>query len=673
MSPAAAMSRFLDSLNPEQREAVEATEGPVLVLAGAGTGKTRVITTRIAHLLSNGVAPQSILAVTFTNKAAKEMQQRVAKMVGDLAASELTICTFHSFCVRLLRRHASKVGQSEKFTICDSGDQQVTVRNALRELRVGDAVVKPAMAQSQISLWKNQLVTVEEAISRAGDDELEQLLAATYKRYEEALRRSRVLDFDDLLLFALKLLREHADVRQSLQQHFRYLMVDEYQDTNGPQYELLRQLVCEERNICVVGDDDQSIYGWRGADVRKILGFEDDFPGAKVVRLETNYRSTPEILGAANALIKNNISRHPKELRAFEDIGVPVNWLPLFDELHEASFIVMEMKMAVESGEANWSDFAILVRTQAQPRAFEAEMRRHKVPYTLRGSQSFFDRKEVRDVMAYLKLMVNPSDEVSLLRVINVPPRGVGKTTIDKAVAVATERGVSVNEVFDDADLPAKAQQSVRDFLSNLASLAMKLDHGASLPDTVRELLERMSYRSEIERCYDDAQMQEVRWNGVQEVVDFASNYARTQKKPTLSGFLEELMLSNEEKDDEEEENKQEVTLMTLHAAKGLEFPRVYLVGFEEGTLPHKRSAMEDSVEEERRLAYVGYTRARRVLTVSWAEQRTKFGKPSRCHTSRFYYETVGETPPDGWYATGTEPLPKVKKKAKGRRRGAAR
>ncbi|NQU49515.1 MAG: UvrD-helicase domain-containing protein [Planctomycetes bacterium] len=665
------MSRFLTSLNPEQREAVEATEGPVLVLAGAGTGKTRVITTRIANLLSHGIAPENILAVTFTNKAAREMQQRVAKMVGDLAASALTVCTFHSFCVRLLRRHASRVGQSESFTICDSRDQIVTVRNALREMRVADATVKPALAQSQISLWKNQLISVDEAIAQAGEDDMEQLLAGTYKRYEAALRRSRVLDFDDLLLFALKLLREHDDVRLQMQQRFQYLMVDEYQDTNGPQYALLRALVGESRNICVVGDDDQSIYGWRGADVRKILGFEDDFPGAKVVRLETNYRSTPEILGAANALIRNNLTRHSKELRAFEDIGVPVNWLPLFDELHEANFIVTEMRMAVENKEANWSDFAILVRTQAQPRAFEAEMRRQNVPYTLQGSQSFFDRKEVRDVLAYLKIMANPSDEVSLLRVINVPPRGVGKTTIDRAVAIATEQGVSVNEVFDHDDLPDKATASVKAFISNLTSLKMKLDHGSSLPDIVRELLQRVAYRSEIDRAYDDAQTREARWNGVQEVVDFAANYARNQSRPTLSGFLEELLLSNEDrKEDDDGEKKQEVSLMTLHAAKGLEFPRVYLVGFEEGTLPHKRSALEDSVEEERRLAYVGFTRARRVLTVSWAEQRTRFGKVARCHTSRFYYETVAESPPDGWFATGTEPLTKPKKKAKaGRRR----
>jgi DNA helicase-2/ATP-dependent DNA helicase PcrA len=689
------MSRHLASLNPQQREAVEATEGPVLVLAGAGSGKTRVITTRIAHLISNGILPEQILAVTFTKKAAREMQQRVASLVGDLHAGGVTVCTFHSFCARLLRKHADKLGQSNQFTICDARDQAVTMRNALRELRVPDTEVRPVAALSRISLWKNQLVSVESAAAQAGDDELEQLLAEAYRKYEASLRRSRVLDFDDLLLFTLRLLKEHADVQTALQERFQYLMVDEYQDTNGPQYELLRALVGEARNICVVGDDDQSIYGWRGADVKKILGFEEDFPGAKVVCLETNYRSTPEILEAANLLIKNNVTRHNKELKAFEDIGVPVTWLPLFDELHEANFIVTEIRQTVERGEAQWGDFAILVRTQVQPRAFEAEMRRQKIPYSLVGSQSFFDRKEVRDVLAYLRVIANPDDEVSMLRVVNVPPRGVGKGSIDKAVEFATSHGCTANTVLDlvaypekAADfpeikgdslpsIPTKAVTAVRDLRSNLASLRMKLDHGGNLPELIHELLERINYRAEVDRCYDDALTRDARWAGVTEVIDFAANYCSGNKRPTLSGFLEELALNADDLDkdkeeEDDEERPQAVTLMTLHSAKGLEFPRVYLVGFEEGTLPHKRSAAEGTVEEERRLAYVGITRARRVLSVSWAEQRTRFGKSFRCHTSRFYYEITGEIPPDGWLATGTEPKEKpraTKKKAKTRSR----
>jgi ATP-dependent DNA helicase UvrD/PcrA len=677
-------NRHLASLNPEQRLAVESTEGPLLVLAGAGSGKTRVITTRIAHLLSNGIDPGSILAMTFTNKAAREMRDRVGKMVGDLQAEGLTISTYHSFCVRVLRRYADRIGQRKDFTICDAADQHVAMRGALRELRVADTDIRPAAAVAQISLWKNQLLSVEAALDQPGDDR-DILLARAYRRYEMQLRRSRVLDFDDLLLFTLKLLKEQDDVRLALQDRFQYLMVDEYQDTNGPQYEILRSLVGPKRNLCVVGDDDQSIYGWRGADVSKILGFENDFPEAKVVRLETNYRSTPEILEAANLLIKNNVTRHAKELRAASDMGVPVTWLPLFDELHEANFIVTEIRQIVERGEAHWGEFAILFRSKVQPRPFEAELRRQHIPYTLVGSQSFFDRKEVRDVLAYLKTMANADDEISLLRILNVPPRGVGKASVDKVVAVATEQGCGANQIFDQLaagetplQLPERTLKSITDLRLNLTSLRSKLDHGSDLPSVVRDLLERVGYRDEIDRCYDDAVTREARWNGVLELVDFAANYAASAKRPTLAGFLEELTLDAEDQRDDQEENEtpQAVTLMTLHGAKGLEFPRVYLVGFEEGVLPHKRSAVEGTVEEERRLAYVGITRARRVLTVSWVEQRSSYGRPARCHASRFYYEVHGETPPDGWVAADAQsapPKPAAKTKRRPRRKPVRR
>lgn len=644
-------------LNPEQQEAVEHTEGPLLVLAGAGTGKTRVITARIAHLLRNGILPEQVLAMTFTNKAAREMRERIATIVGAERAGFLTMGTFHSFCARLLRRHGEIVGLPRQYTICDSADQLATVRAALRELRVGEEKVKPSAALSQISLWKNQLVGPEQAVELPGDDR-DELIAMAYRKYEASLRRSRVVDFDDLLLLTLRVMREDAALLERLQDQYRYLLVDEYQDTNGPQYEILRLLSSQHRNLCVVGDDDQSIYGWRGADVRKILRFDQDFPEAKVVRLETNYRCTPEILDVANKVIANNRARHPKELRAFEDSGVPVTWLGLYDELQEASLIVTEIRQTVERGEANYGDFAILFRTQSQPRAFEAELRRQKLPYQLTGSQSFFDRKEVRDVLAYLKLLANPEDEVSLLRVINTPPRGIGKGTIENLVAAATEAGSTANQIIDQliADesqgpkVPAKAMKSLRELFGNLGSLRMQLAHGEPLSEIVAELLTRVDYKAEVARQYDDQQTRDARWNGVLEVVDFAVNYTRQARKATLDGFLEELALNAEDQRDEsEEERPQAVSLMTLHAAKGLEWPRVYLVGFEEGTLPHKRSAAEGSVEEERRLAYVGMTRARRVLTVSWAEQRTRYGRPAPCHVSRFYFEATGETPHRGW------------------------
>lgn len=646
-------------LNPEQQAAVEHTEGPLLVLAGAGTGKTRVITARIGHLLRNGILPEQVLAMTFTNKAAREMRERISEMVGKERAGFITMGTFHSFCARLLRRHGEVVGLPPKFTICDSADQLATVRAALRELRVGEEKMKPSTALSRISLWKNQLVNPEQAANMEGDDQ-DELVARAYRKYEASLRRSRVVDFDDLLLMTLQVMREDEGLRDRLQDQFRYLLVDEYQDTNGPQYEILRILSSTHRNLCVVGDDDQSIYGWRGADVRKILRFDQDFPEAKVVRLETNYRCTPEILEAANQVIANNRARHPKQLRAFEDTGVPVTWLGMYDELQESNFIVTEIRQTVERGEANYGDFAILFRTQSQPRAFEAELRRQKLPYQLTGSQSFFDRKEVRDVLAYLKLLANEEDEVSLLRVINTPPRGIGKSTIDALVAAATEQGSTANAVIekllldkeDGPKIPTRAMSSLKELFGNLSSLRMKLAHGEDLSVIVGELITRVDYKAEVERQYDDQQTREARWNGVLEVVDFAVNYQRQTRKPSLTGFLEELALNAEDtREEAEEERPQAVSLMTLHSAKGLEFPRVYLVGFEEGTLPHKRSAAEGNVEEERRLAYVGITRARRVLTVSWAEQRSRYGRVAPCHVSRFYFEATGETPHKGWVA----------------------
>ncbi len=660
-----AMERHLAHLNPQQRRAVEATEGPLLVLAGAGTGKTRVITARIAHLLHHGTSPESILAVTFTNKAAREMRERVNAQAGPRAAP-VTLCTFHSFCARLLRRHGERLGLAPRFTICDSSDQLAAVRAALRELRVAEAKLKPQAALSRISLWKNRMVSVEQALQQEGD-ETDELAARCYRRYQAHLQRSRVIDFDDMLLLALRLVQEHEDVLAALQQRFLYLMVDEYQDTNGPQYQLLRELAGERRNLCVVGDDDQSIYGWRGADVARILAFDQDFPGAGVVRLETNYRSTEEILEAANAVIRNNGTRHAKELRSAQGSGVPVCWLQLFDEQNEASFVVAELQLAVENKEASWGDFAILFRTQAQPRLFEAEMRRRQVPYTLVGSQSFFDRKEVRDVLAFLRLVENPDDETALLRVVNVPPRGVGKSTIDKVVAWATEQGIGAAEAFarsaEIGSLPPRAVQSVADLRAGLSSLRMKLDHGGSLTAVVEQLLERVGYRSEVERCYDDEATRSLRWNGVREVLDCAANYERSATRPTLTGFLEELALTaNDDPTEEDEQQRDAVTLMTLHAAKGLEFPRVYLVGFEEGVLPHRRSAVEDSVEEERRLAYVGITRARRVLTVTWCEQRSRYGRLARCHPSRFWFEATDSVPPVDWRATGSEAPPPVAK-----------
>ncbi len=624
---------ILDGLNPEQRRAVTTAGGPLLVLAGAGTGKTRVITTRIAHLLGRGVPARAILAVTFTNKAAREMRDRVAGLVGA-AAKELTVSTFHSFCVRVLRQHAEKLGLSPRFTICDEADQLAAVKGALRELHIAEAKIHPRVALSRISLLKNRLVAPDRALKDAGDD-VDELVARAYRSYDAHLRRSRTVDFDDLLLRTVELLEKHDDVRKRLQERYRHLLVDEYQDTNGVQYEILRLLAGKDRNLCVVGDDDQSIYGWRGADVRKILGFARDFRDAAVVRLETNYRSTEAILEAANAVIQHNPARHEKTLRPSCGAGEPVRVLETEDEEHEASLVVDEI-----AASRRFSDVAILFRTATQPRAFEMRLRAARIPYELVGGMSFFDRKEVRDVLAYLRLAANPDDEASLLRVVNVPPRGIGKTSLERIVAEATRRGATAGAVIDrglDGVAP-EVIETARAFRKTLAGLDARIPE-VGLVQSVRELLLAVGYPSEVERCYDDPIARQTRWASVEEVVNMAENYVRRTQGPTLGGFLEEVTLSAEDVPDEEAPTRDAVMLMTLHAAKGLEFERVYLVGVEEGLLPHKRSIAEDTVEEERRLMYVGITRAKRLLTITRALSRASYGERRACLPSRFLAE----------------------------------
>ena len=639
--------RLLDGLNPEQRAAVVRIDGPVLVLAGAGSGKTRVITRRIAYLLAAGVAPRNILAVTFTNKAAREMRARVGELVGRAAAKELTVSTFHSFCVRVLRRHAEAAGLAPNFTICDESDQLTAVKGALRELRIAETAVHPKAALSKVSLFKNRLVTADQALAEAVDDH-DELVAKVYRSYDAHLRRSRTVDFDDLLLLARRLLSEKAEIRAELQDRYRYLLVDEYQDTNGVQYEILRLLSGERRNLFVVGDDDQSIYGWRGADVRKILGFNRDFPEAHVVRLETNYRSTPEILEAANKVIRNNPARHDKTLRPAVGPGEPIRVFETDDEEHEAAFVVDEISRETRAGKAKFGDYAILFRTAIQPRVFEMRLRTARIPYDLVGGMSFFDRKEVRDLIAYLRLAANPHDEPSLLRVINVPPRGVGKTSVDRLIEAATREGRSAAEILDGPPvegMSADTRASIDRFRSLLAAVGPRIAE-AGLPTAVRELVAAVNYKAEIERCYPDDLTRQARGAAVEEILNLAENHARRTPGATLAGFLEEVALSSEEREEDEKTTGDRVTLMTLHAAKGLEFPRVYLVGVEEGLLPHSRSLAENTVEEERRLMYVGITRARRQLTLTRAVSRAKYGRREGCRPSRFIFEMRGQEAP---------------------------
>jgi len=665
------MKKLIEGLNPQQRLAVTTTEGPVLVLAGAGTGKTRVITVRIAHLLDKRVRPENVLAMTFTNKAAGEMRERVSGFVGKKKAGELTVGTFHAFCLEALRAHGPKVGLPKRFAICDASDQLTAIKGALRELRIAEARIQPGALQARISLLKNRLVDPETFLASPGDDR-DELVGRAWKRYDAQLKRTASVDFDDMLLYTVRLLREHDDVRLSFEQRFRYVMVDEYQDTNEPQYEIVRLIAGRHRNLCVVGDDDQSIYGWRGADVSKILGFERNFPGAVVVRLETNYRSREPILDAANRVIRNNPKRHEKVLRSALGPGADVQVRSLPDEITEADQIVREIVDLVGREKAIYSDIAILFRTQTQPRVFEEHLRARAIPYRLVGGMSFFDRKEVRDVLAYLRLVANPDDEVSLLRIINRPSRGIGKTTIERLVAHATSKGVPVTHALQDAETvegigPAAVEAIVA--LRELLAGYGERDPGNQLVGWIKSLLDTVNYRAEVDKSYPDAKTREDRWATAAGVLDLAENHVRRKKKPTLQSFLQDLTLAGDDKDDKPKD-RDEVALMTLHAAKGLEFPRVYLVGMEEGFLPHRRSVEEDSVEEERRLAYVGITRAQEFLTLTCSQTRSKYGQRIDCMPSRFLYEIKDQEPPPNWRPVGAEkpPAPATKKKRRKKR-----
>jgi DNA helicase II / ATP-dependent DNA helicase PcrA len=642
---------LLASLNPAQREAVSTTEGPLLVLAGAGTGKTRVITTRIAYLLSLGVDPASILAVTFTNKAAGEMRDRVSHLAGARAKG-ITAGTFHAFCAKVLRDHGQALGLPRKFTICDASDQLSAVKSAMRELRVHETTMHPSALTARMSLAKNRMETPEGFLA-AGSGGRDQLVGSVWQRYRELLARTRSLDFDDLLLETVRLLREHDEVRAHYRQKYRYVLVDEYQDTNHPQYEIVKQIGGAHRNVCVVGDDDQSIYGWRGADIQKILGFHRDFEGAKVVRLQTNYRSTRPILDAANAVIRKNAARHEKALESARGHGEPVRFTRLADETAEALFVVREMRNLLRLEEARPQDFAILCRTQVQFRPFEGELRANGLPYVVSGGMSFFDRKEVRDVVAYLKLAVNPHDETSLLRIINTPARGVGKASLDRVLAFATDHGISAGEAFVRAaeieGLSAPAVSGHRQLREAIEGSGLA-DAGPHLVARLERFLETIAYRDEVTRLYPDPTTREARWAGVLEVLSFAENHVRRSAEPSLHGFLEDIALTSGDAPGEQTDVRDDaVMLMTLHAAKGLEFPHVFLVGLEEGLLPHARAVAEGAVEEERRLAYVGITRAMKTLTMSFAFERAKQGRLSRSTPSRFLFEAQGTELPAGW------------------------
>ena len=640
-----------DQLNPPQREAVQTLAGPLLVLAGAGTGKTRVVTFRVARLIRHGTAPDRILAVTFTRKAAGEMQERVGGLLkGNKKNSKLRpqISTFHALCVKILRRHIQRLEYPERFAICDRSDQEAEARAALREIRCPQESLKPADLLAIISSWKSRSVEPQRAASLAETDK-EHLAAAAYRRYQSNLKSKGIVDFDDLLLLVQQLFDKFPTVRREEAKRFDHVLIDEYQDTNGSQYNIVKGLAMGHRNLCVVGDDDQSIYGWRGAEVEHILNFQKDWPDAKIVRLEDNYRSTAAILNYANTLISFNQVRHDKVLRPARAGGVRPRVMQLNDETQEAVKIIGDLKMRLSQPGIQARDFAILFRTNEQPRSFETELRRANLPYVLVGGMSFFDRKEVRDLLAYLKLVENPHDEVSLLRIINTPARGIGNSTIKQLVSKATERGGHIWDLFTEIaglSLNSAAKQAVRDFHALVLSLRNAVEQ-LSLADLAKEVIQRTAYRRELERAYPDPNDRDARAATMEEIVNAAANYEEGTREPTLRGFLDEIALGHTDSSDDKENQLRNnaIALMTLHSAKGLEFPYVYMVGMEEGILPHKRAVAEDgsAIDEERRLCYVGVTRAQEELTLSFALSRRKWGKARDTIPSRFLYEMTGQ------------------------------
>ncbi len=654
-------------LNAAQLDAVRTLKGPLLVLAGAGTGKTRVVTYRIAELIRRGTKPERILAVTFTKKAAGEMQQRAGELLKargrvsprrqSASRRDASTCpeisTFHSLCVRVLRRHIKRLGYPQKFVICDRNEQESQARTALRELRAPNAALSPGDMLAIVSRWKAAAMRPGDAI-QAAHNEREHLAAAAYRRYQDNLKRTGAVDFDDLLLLTEELLSTFPAVRSDEARRFDHVLIDEYQDTNRSQYQIVKWLAAGHRNLCVVGDDDQSIYGWRGAEVTHILRFEHDWPDAKVVRLEDNYRSTAAILSYANTLIAFNRQRHEKVLKPARPGGTRPAILQCQDETQEAERVVAAIRQLIDSGRVQPRDIAILCRTNEQPRSFETELRRADVPYVLIGGMSFFDRKEVRDVLSYLKVIENPHDEPAMMRIINQPPRGIGNTAQKRLYEEATSRGKFLWDVLPDAlvidGVDAKTAHAVAGFRRMIEEFG-NLPPKTTVAQIVHAVLEKTAYRDALVKQYPDPAERETRLASLEEILNAAANYDKNRRRaspPSLSGFLDDMLLS--ERDDSEEKESQlarnAVALMTLHSAKGLEFPHVYLVGMEEGILPHKRSvAMENdaAIDEERRLCYVGVTRAREYLTLSFALTRRKWGKPQKTIPSRFLYEMTGQ------------------------------
>ena len=637
---------LLDGLNAEQKEAVLHTEGPLLVLAGAGSGKTRVITCRIAHLIQHHrINPKNILGVTFTNKAANEMRERVKKIAGDMA-KDVTLSTFHSLGLRILRQHANHLGYRKDFSIYGEGDQLSVVRMLLREHPQKNDKFDPGILLTRISDHKNRTID-KEANPKLYNDKYDEIFPDMYFAYQQALKAYQAVDFDDLIVLPIRLFREQSEVLHFYHDLYKYIMVDEYQDTNHGQYVLISQLASAHRNICVVGDDDQSIYGWRGAEVQNILNFHKDYPKCKTIKLEQNYRSTQVILDAAHHVIKNNNKRQEKRMWTSRGRGLNIDAFIGKDEEDEARTIANRIEIIKGRVQVKWSDFAVLYRSNVQSRAIEASLRVAKIPYQVFGGYEFFERKEVKDIVSYLKVVLNPDDDLSLLRIINYPRRGIGNTTIMELTEEAQKQGVSVFQLMgqklEDSGHSKATRTGMKSFIAMINKLHEKRQ-ASKVADLVKEMIERCGYRDEIERTIEDPITAQMKIEMVEELVSAAANYEESNPNSQLSGFIDTVSLGDEPGADGKKRKGPDdaVVLTTLHSAKGLEFPFVFLCGMEEDLLPHSRSVLE-GVDEERRLCYVGMTRAQRHLTLSLVKERMKFGKKKSRIPSRFLKEIPEE------------------------------
>ncbi|MCO8149129.1 DNA helicase PcrA [Bacillus subtilis] len=640
-------NQLLSGLNPVQQEAVKTTDGPLLLMAGAGSGKTRVLTHRIAYLMAEKhVAPWNILAITFTNKAAREMKERVESILGP-GADDIWISTFHSMCVRILRRDIDRIGINRNFSILDTADQLSVIKRILKERNLDPKKFDPRSILGTISSAKNELTEPEE-FSKVAGGYYDQVVSDVYADYQKKLLKNQSLDFDDLIMTTIKLFDRVPEVLEFYQRKFQYIHVDEYQDTNRAQYMLVKQLAERFQNLCVVGDSDQSIYRWRGADITNILSFEKDYPNASVILLEQNYRSTKRILRAANEVIKNNSNRKPKNLWTENDEGIKISYYRGDNEFGEGQFVAGKIHQLHSTGKRKLSDIAILYRTNAQSRVIEETLLKAGLNYNIVGGTKFYDRKEIKDILAYLRLVSNPDDDISFTRIVNVPKRGVGATSLEKIASYAAINGLSFFQAIQQVDfigVSAKAANALDSFRQMIENLTNMQDY-LSITELTEEILDKTEYR-EMLKAEKSIEAQS-RLENIDEFLSVTKNFEQKSEDKTLVAFLTDLALiaDIDQLDQKEEESggKDAITLMTLHAAKGLEFPVVFLMGLEEGVFPHSRSLMEEAeMEEERRLAYVGITRAEQELYLTNAKMRTLFGRTNMNPESRF----IAEIPDD--------------------------